>query len=703
MPSRSLYHNIDVYSDHARPAYVKQINDKLAISLTYLDNPQQSNDSGLFTNKECLISFHNISNSALIINPTDTEVAPIESENELSGITSGVGSASGAGAGGSWFGGLFRSSLESTVSSTTLLSNNGPNNEIQIFLGNVQLIGYLVLNYKLGVGAGVGGGGIDLGGGPKYAQWWNNREYTGIYQEDVEEELENEEERESRMASIPFIRENLTRRLTVGGKLGGINDLGLNKNDSFIDESNKYLVHDLIYTFNTHLPPKFKPLEVNQDDIEGKYKIPTKELTDSIIPFYTTSQALLFMDLSIPPSSTKTFHIKFPQSSSLPPSYNTKSTGPTCDQGWLSIKYSLVVSISPEQHLKPKSVYFPLDIKSERVGLNDRWYQRSFFEEITVDKSWKIGIIESKDTNKFKDNDHKSIETREVFLEDLTKLIDSDLYSMPKMSTNERKKSIPSLYEESDITEGTVPQLPSHLKTQFQLKVNNHSLCLISLSRPYYHIGDDIHFVLDINPLKNSKVTKVVGLLVYLEAHEIYHTRSDNLPEEEKPKDYTNTYRVTGSLKFNTFATSLFNKLIPNSEHRSAPLNGCLNIPRHLSQQFQSTTLMDLKYYIVFKFNLGEFNNDGEVEENGGPTENNTEITNGGSLEPQDTVENGNGSTNGNDESNQQSLLGSSTDGISSDSHSLPHNERIFEAIETYRVDTVGSELRFRLPLILLP
>ncbi|KAK6465617.1 Rgp1-domain-containing protein [Scheffersomyces coipomensis] len=679
MPTRKdLYHNSDVFSDHAKPVYVKQLNDKLLVSLSYVDQkPNQTTDQNI---QECLISFHNISTSNLVINPTATEESTVDTER-LTPATSTNGNPS-------WFGGFFRQSLESTVSNTTTLLNNTPTDDIKIFLGNIQLVGYLVLNYKLSVGT-PGAVTIDLGGGPKTANWWNNKEYVDIYQTEIDDAFENEDEREYKLDSIPFIRQNLKKKLILGGKIGGINDLVVKNNDLFIDENNKYLVHDLLYNFNTHLPPKF-----NDSENKDIYKIPAKELSDPIVPFYSTSQALLFTDLTIHPSSTRTFHIKFPQNNTLPPSYNTRSTGPTCDQGWLSIKYSLVVTLSEQQQLIPKSIYFPMEVKGERIGNNERWNQHNFFQNITVDKSWKINIIESNDSKDYKNGDHKSIETREVFLEDLSKLIESDLYNMPKISTNERKKSIPTIYE-NDTDSGLIPQLPSHLKTQFQLRVNNYQLCLISLSRPYYHIGDDINFVLNVNPIENSRTTKVAGLVVYLEAHEVFHCREANSAREEdteKLKDVVNAYRVTGSLKFNTLSTSLFNTIIPNGDQKSAPINGSINVPRYLSQQFQSSTLMDLKYYIVFKFNLAEFGNSSdeppqvELEE-----------------QPEQTLEyEGDESqippSNGVEHERQEHLLNNGDEDISP-----PSIDNIFETVERYRVDTMGSELRFRLPLILLP
>lgn len=132
-------------------------------------------------------------------------------------------------------------------------------------------------------------------------------------------------------------------------------DLVVNNDKILID--NRYLLHDLIGNFNSNSLSKEVQL------------LPLHDLTEAIVPFYTTPQSLLFTDLSIPKNSSRSFCLKVPIKDDLPPSYNTCLTGPACDQGLISIRYSLIVSLIEEKFSnKTKSVYFPLKMNPKRYG-----------------------------------------------------------------------------------------------------------------------------------------------------------------------------------------------------------------------------------------------------------------------------------------------------------------------------------------------
>jgi Rgp1. len=649
MPSKQTENTVK--STDTKPT-IKKVNEKLSISITFLETTQSVDEKQ--TIHECLIGFHNVLNSKIIINPE-------------------VSRDSGADNGSTWLNSIFGSSKPSE--SATLI-DEPVDQDIKIFLGYIQLLGYVVLNYNFQLQSATNPMEISS----KNVHWWNNKDYIHQYENDDDMADEDEELRESCLARVPFIRENSTRPLIVGGKLGGVNDLVVENEKSSgehgIDERNRYLVNDLLFNFNSYATPSLATTKSKEFE---ESKLPIKELTDSIIPFYSTSQHLLFTDLSIPALSTRTFHLRFPQNKDLPPSYNTRLTGVVADQGLVSTKYSLIVGLLEDidKKLVPHSIYFPLNIKGERVGNNDRWLQRNYFKESSImDKSWTVDTVED-DEEPLTIEPAEPMETREEFLQDLSKLIETDLYNMPKMSTHERRKSIPnlnSLSVDESSNNDLIPQLPLHLKTQFQIRVNNNQLCMISLSKPYYHIGEDISFIIDINPENHSKSTKAIGIISHLEAHEIFHYPGNKTDAEGSPvvKTYERPYRVSGSIKFNTYSTSILNSYV--LQDTNSLVNGSINVPNYLTQLFQSSKFMDLKYYLVFKFILSEIK-----PESGNTSEQLAEeTTNESEPEHEDSAQN-------------TELLTETT------------TLDFFEDIKEHRSENYATELRFRLPLVLLP
>ncbi|ODV81769.1 Rgp1-domain-containing protein [Suhomyces tanzawaensis NRRL Y-17324] len=606
------------------PQYTKQINQHLHISIEYVLHSQTPSDQS-----ECIISLHNVLNEPVVVNPS---LEPTESKP-----------ASG------WFGSIFggnepeKSSLIESAST-----------EVHVFLGYVQLLGYVVLNYNFDLANA--SNPMDMGS--KNPQWWENSDYVHQYENDGTEEGDDHEEeavKELKVSQVPFIQQNSKKPLVLGDKLGGVNDLTIDKQEHFVTVNKKYFLHDLLYTFNSHRPPKkFSSLGTPENE---ETKLPLSDLTESILPFYTTSQALLFSDVSIPPASSKSFSVKFHPNSELPPSYNARLTGPVKDHGWISIKYSLIVGFlqsEGDHKLVPYSVYFPYVVRGERVGNHDRWLQMDYLQRCIIDKAWQLGPVESPEEPQAERQPEYG---RSSFLDDLSVLIDSDLYNMPKITSHERRKSIINGTDENEeIAPGLIAQLPSHLKTQYQLRVNNAQLCLISVSRPYYHIGDDIKFTVNLNPEDHSKFTKITGFVTYIEAHEMFHSET-----ETSKKDITNVYTCTPRIKFNTFGSAIMD--FEGDSASSTLVNGTLHIPRYLTQQFQASTLMSLKYYMVFKFNLLEM----EASEDGQPSHVAAE--------------------------NSEPLLQETEQ---PESYS-------FDQLKPYKFNNNGTELRFRLPLVLLP
>ncbi|KAI5958961.1 uncharacterized protein KGF55_005615 [Candida pseudojiufengensis] len=481
---------------------------------------------------KCELTFHNTSKSDVVINPTESNGTK------------------------SWLPSFFQTQEEEKLIDQPI------DQTLKLVLGHIQLFGYMILNYKFSMDIAA----LDLN---KHYQWWNNTEYLNQYNIKDDEEDKKEQEAFTKIDEMDFIQQRFNDKLVFGGLLAGIKDLSTNEID--IDPT---LLHDLINPFDSF------PTTNNL--------LPLSDLTESILPFYTTQQSLLFTDLNIPQNSSKTFKFQIPVNENLPPSYNTRSTGPACDQGWTSIRYSLVVSLHENNINKSKSIYFPLDIRPNQKSGH---LQPNYFEKpLGLDKSWSI--IE-------KDPEPSSINGttsgKKDFLNDLSSLIDSDVYSMPKISTNERRKSSLNIVTDSMNNGSYLQQLPPHLKTSYQLKVNSEDICKIYLSKPYFHKGEDIHYTLEISPGE----TKIVGVIAYIEANEIYHTNQEVI----------NNYNITGNNKLNTLSLT-FSK-------GTNLINDFINIPKFITSQFQSKSFMDLKYYLNFQFNFSkdDINSESDIQD----------------------------------------------------------------------------------------
>lgn len=659
MPQFELRHDLKQYSEFVKPNFIKKINKKLSLSLSYLERSNSET--------ECLLSFHNTLNEAILINPH------IDEHDQRTSGSKG------------WFSNFFGSNENEVHERDEEEEDGTPSSEIKILLGYIQLFGYVVLNYKFRLEESSN----PIDSYSDRSSWWVNKEYASHYQDN--ENTADEDDIESNLNRVPFIQRNLKDRMVIGGRLGGVNDLIINDSQTnssilskhdpkTIDENDRYYLQDLLFPFGSINAPETINDDSDQNQ-DSKGDLSLKELTDSIIPFYTTSQFLLFSDLNLASQSTKTFHIKFPKISGLSPSYNTRMTRPVCDQGWVSIKYLLIVGLlqMPRQHHKMKSynIYFPLEVEGERQGTHERWLQQDFLKETKIDQNWNVTICD--DTSLCSDFVNSELEDskegRHTFLDDLSTLIDSDLYNMPKISTSERKKSVPSMHDTTEVIEpGLIPQLPNHLKTQYQIRVNDYDLCLLSISKPYFHIGEDVYFVIDTNP-KDISRTRIAGLIVHLETHETFHTES----EEGKITDYKNIYKVSSSIKYNSFASAIANSKLVGNETEPSLIHGMINIPKFLTQQFQSSKLMEIKHYLVFKFNLNDFEESSENII--------TESTDNQDSSVQQELD---------DDESRKPLQ-------NEDANRRTDQDKHLDTFQEYKFDNYGGELRFRLPITILP
>lgn len=457
---------------------------------------------------------------------------------------------------GGWFLGIF--SLEKAI----LVEQP---KQRQLLLGYVQLIGYIRLNNLIG-----SDGSANAANNP----YWRNPEYIELYGKN-ELELEIDTVRKT-----PFLKqycEDAAKKRT-----GGVSDL----NSTSYDSRTQYLVHDLAYQYNSLSKPPDNP-ETHSEEL-------AREIHENTIPFYVTAQLLLFSNSNIKGGQEK-YVVKVPKPpNDLPPSYNTKLTGAAGDAGLVSIQYALVVGVSEEDagNLTPRSVYFPFEFRLGKKGWDREWLQNDYLQHPVVDKDWKATIVDETTPSKAAPSGLK-----EKLLRDIDTLIESDVHVV---AANERRKS--SVSKSLTESKGFISQLPLKLRVSYQIRVNSVALCTLTMSKPFYHVGEEVHFFLDSAQL-NDDGARVVGYQAYVEAHEVFNL--EHKLDKQAKQPFVNTYKVTPTVKQNLFATALAENW--DSESSPTRVGNAITLSSHITQQFQSSKFMDLRYFFVCKFLLNEF------------------------------------------------------------------------------------------------
>lgn len=440
--------------------------------------------------------------------------------------------------------------------------------EVPLFLGYVQMLGYVRLNRQIG-GDGILDAATDV--------FWKNPDYLLRF-------LVRDEAIFDDIEKTPFITAHGTQT-PQKGHIEGISDLHVTR----FDQTSIYLLHDLAHSFNT-----MDMAGKNAPAIPEPYHAAlAQDLKQSIVPFYVTAQDLLFSSLRLSESQNQVYKMRVPRpSQNLPPLYNTRLTGSAGDSGAVSICYLFVVGVLEQfdDQMKQRAVYFPLELKPGRKGWDREWLQRDYLQEAVVDTEWKSQA--APETANGESRANGSGRTEKKFLRDLDTLIESSVHVV---AANERRKSSVSLFG-NDHT-GYIQQVPQKLKVSYQIRVNNQTLCTLILAKPYFHVGDDVNFFLQLHT--DSQIsTRVVGVTSHVEAHEIFHV------ESESTKKPVNLYKVTPTVKINTFADALADAY--KSDGSGIVASG-VNLPRFLTQQFQASKFMDLKYFLVCRFVLNEF------------------------------------------------------------------------------------------------
>lgn len=448
--------------------------------------------------------------------------------------------------------------------------------EVPLFLGYVQMAGYVRVNRHIG-----GDGTLDAAADV----YWKNLDYLSDYGGKEDAIYEGIQE-------TPFIKDygSSTPRK---GRMGGVGDL----NSKRFDHTGIYLLHDLFYSFNTMAMPGKNAPPIP----EPHHQALAENLHENIVPFYVTAQHLLFSSVRLPEELVEVYRIRMPRPpGQLPPSYNTRLTGSAGESGAVSICYSFIVGVleHSSEAMQPRAVYFPLELKPGKKGWDREWVQRNYLQDTLLDKDWKPQLLLENDKSEDNSSKQKGTNgtvgrTKEKFVRDLEMLIESSIHVV---AANERRKSSVSLLSNDNF--GSIQQIPPRLKISYQIRVNNQTLCTLTLSKPYFHVGDDINFFLELHA-DSSVSTTVIGFTTHVEAHEIFNL------ESETNKKVVNFYKVTPTVKINTFADALADAYQKSS---AGIVAGTVSLPRFLTQQFQSSSFMDLKYFLVCRFVLNGFN-----------------------------------------------------------------------------------------------
>lgn len=494
---------------------------------------------------------------------------------------------------------------------------------LRLCLGYIQLFGYVVCNYRFDFNDG----NIDIGGdvpfsvrdhaggdsGPTnddaYAALplWSNRDYIHTYNSDRLDETAPHEGWDDVdggtgvdeiLATTAYIAQSLRHRMVVGGKVGGIPDLvsappGAAAPPVAMDRYRRYVLQDLV---GDPLPEPRAAAAAGATDAAEIIRA----LSDAILPFYTTLQRLLFLDLTIPAGHTHTVRLRLDAPpASMPPSYNTRLTALAGDQGMCSIRYALAVGVLEmgPRGLEARTAYFPYHV--ERGGHP----QVDYLQRVVIDQRWCAEATDGArgsagtngaDTAATADASAAAASAaasasgtldRPAFIEDLHKLIASSLHDVPSIA--QRRRSSAAEFE-----------LPHH-KTQYQIRLNAEQLCMISVFKPFFRPGDDVNFVIDTAEQPPLARARVAGVVAHLEAHERFHCRRG-----QQPRDFVHVYKVSPSVKVSIFGAASL------AAPTARVVHGAVNVAAHLTPQWRSSRLMDLEYFLAFKFTLAEFAHD---------------------------------------------------------------------------------------------
>lgn len=439
-------------------------------------------------------------------------------------------------------------------------------------LAYVQIIGYARLNHQIGA---------DGAGDPTQSAYWRDPEYSATY---VAPECDD---KVADILHTPFFEALAAAK----SRAAGLHDI----HAAGIDSHNYALLRDLVHPYTACQPPP---------DREHVSDIHRAEIAASVsrfvVPFYVSAQHLLFSSVELKPGLRADYFLECDIPRDIfPPSYNTRLTGSLGDGGLASLAYTFVVGFLEEVngHMKLRAVYFPLEVRSQNVSPHANWYQHNYLQGVHIDTAWQprvlLGLAAPEDVPAgAEENGDLAYAT---FLADLNILIND---TPANVAVRERRKSSAS-HHDSAHQVAQVAQVPASPRRSYQIRVNNTDLCLLTLSSSFYHVGSDIQFFLKSGAAAPSETahkppSRVVGYTTHLEAHEVFHLEND--------RKVVNIYKVSPTVKANTYAEAILQEL-----HQTLAFCNRVHVPEHVTQQFQAPSFMDLRYFLVFRFVLRDF------------------------------------------------------------------------------------------------
>ncbi|ANZ74250.1 BA75_01800T0 [Komagataella pastoris] len=364
--------------------------------------------------------------------------------------------------------------------------------------------------------------------------------------------------------------------------------------------------------------------------------------SNQIVPIYSTTQAMLFQEISLAEDPLKIFYVKVPLPRNLPPNYHSAA---------ITINYKLLVGYQQFEkngRISVRTLKFPLKLQAyvNRVG------QQPFFTldkpllgqpieaqvtEVTDGQKASFASIKSQlkhsdiETESDYSNDKIAVKPIEFlafmqklsqaninqvvdiqnefhreFLTDYTssknencRLNLINLVSNPSQVLSLRqteRKPLQKNFEELNLFEYD-SLLPTKFQTRFLLKRNTKNFAQVDLDKSVFRVNDIIR--INIQLLNHIRTT---GLIVALERVE---TISDQyLFKDEKGQLYENLTEQ------NQLVEKVCEKVV--STFNSEQVSANLPIPYNSPSQFK-TNIVNVRYLVTIKFILVEESSDLEL------------------------------------------------------------------------------------------
>lgn len=378
-------------------------------------------------------------------------------------------------------------------------------------------------------------------------------------------------------------------KAAVAGRIGGLEGLELSKN---LNEG----------VFGRLTSGIGNLLNTSIDELAAEDQDKKKEL-EKLVPFFSTSQSLLFSELHLESGEVKTFYFKCKLPKTLPPSYKGSSIG---------INYHLIVGASLNKSIpKPLNLHFPLKIYP---NFDEEGYQPiSNLEKFILLPPDKI-LNEAVQVYGGRRTSFKTIKKviltepkltqntkKEKFISRIEHLIDNE--KDQDLNINDFKginsKETLTAFTESINNRGEIDEnIPvrvqkdgytfekqvTKIQTQYIISRNGQSITTLTFSKPFYKIGEEIKLSLDLH----DKDLQTTGVLISLESLELIR--------DSFSADLDMTKTLPRSLAF-------YKESYPTYNVKNLPVN--IPIPLHATPQFK-TNIFESRWCLSLKFVLSQ-------------------------------------------------------------------------------------------------